>query len=158
MNKLLKVYNVEENMFGAPEFAAMMLDLERISRASVDALFAVGCLQYELTMNQLHILLELNKGQAYTVGELSHMVGILKGNMAGVSKRLEERGLIMRKRSAEDERMVLLQITDAGKRIVNDIFEQIEQKHSAAFRQEASEEFEKILEGLKALYALLEQI
>ena len=63
-------------MFGAPEFAAMMLDLERISHASVDALFAVGCLQYELTMNQLHILLELNKGQAYTVGELSHAASV----------------------------------------------------------------------------------
>ena len=105
-------------MFGATEFATMMLDLERISQASVEALFAVGCLQHELTMNQLHILLELNKGQRYTVGELSHMVGILKGNMAGVCKRLEERGLVMRRRGQEDELMVLLQITDSGKCVV----------------------------------------
>ena len=145
-------------MFGATEFATMMLDLERISQASVEALFAVGCLQHELTMNQLHILLELNKGQRYTVGELSHMVGILKGNMAGVCKRLEERGLIMRRRGQEDERMVLFQITDSGKCVVDDIFQQIQQKHSMAFRSENAEAFEKILEGLKALYALLEQI
>lgn len=145
-------------MFDASEFAAMMIDLERISGASLEALFAVPSLQYDLSNNQLHILLELNKGRQYTVGELSRVVGILKGNMAGVCKRLEERGLIIRKRSEKDERVVLLQITAKGKRLLRDIFTQIDKRHGEIFYSIPSEEIDKILDGLKALYALLERM
>lgn len=48
----------------AREFAGMMLDLERISRASVESLFFRSCAQYELSMNELRLLLELAQGGA----------------------------------------------------------------------------------------------
>ena len=55
----------------AREFAGMMLDLERISRASVENLFFRSCAQYELSMNELRLLLELHKAGRSTVGEVS---------------------------------------------------------------------------------------
>ncbi len=146
-------------MINAAEFAVMMLDLEKVSRSSVDNLFAVACLQYELTMNQLHILIELNKGQEYTVGELSSVIGVLRGNMANICKQLETRGLIERKRDDKDERVVLLHITCRGKILVKEIFMQIQQKYQCVFeKNDLIGYFEKILEGLKALYAFLEQM
>ncbi len=142
----------------AREFAGMMLDLERISRASVENLFFRSCAQYELSMNELRLLLELHKAGRSTVGEVSDVLGILRGNMAGLAKPLERRGWIRRVRSLEDERVVFLELTAAGEAKAEGILSQVQERFAPILQNEPPETAEAILAGLKALYALLAQI
>ena len=141
----------------AREFAGMMLDLERISRASVESLFFRSCAQYELSMNELRLLLELHKAGRCTVGEMSDVLGILRGNMAGLAKPLERRGWIRRRRSLEDERVVFLELTAAEAK-AEGILRQVQERFAPILQNEPPETAEAILTGLKSLYALLAQI
>ena len=142
----------------AREFAGMMLDLERISRASVESLFFRSCAQYELSMNELRLLLELHKAGRCTVGEMSDALGILRGNMAGLAKPLERRGWIRRRRSLEDERVVFLELTEAGEAKAEGILSQVQERFAPILQNEPPETAEAILAGLKSFYALLAQI
>lgn len=142
----------------AREFAGMMLDLERISRASVESLFFRSCAQYELSMNELRLLLELHKAGCCTVGEMSDALGILRGNMAGLAKPLKRRGWIRRRRSMEDERVVFLELTEAGEAKAEGILSQVQERFAPILQNEPPETAEAILTGLKSLYALLAQI
>jgi len=145
-------------MIRADEFADMMLDLERIADASIESLFALGCAQHDITMNQMRILIELYKVGNCTVGELSNTLGIMRGNMAATCKKLEESQLLTRVRSKQDERIVYMQLTLKGKELADSILQQIQIKYSDTFESVDSNEIEKILTGLKALYALLERM
>ena len=142
----------------AREFAGMMLDLERISRASVESLFFRSCAQYELSMNELRLLLELHKAGRCTVGEMSDALGILRGNMAGLAKPLERRGWIRLRRSLEDERVIFLELTEAGEAKAEGILSQVQERFAPILQNEPPETAEAILTGLKSLYALLAQI
>ena len=49
-----------------------------------------------------------------SVGQLSSRLGLDSGTLTPLLKRLEQRGLIIRRRSAEDERVVRVCLTDDG--------------------------------------------
>jgi MarR family transcriptional regulator, organic hydroperoxide resistance regulator len=55
-----------------------------------------------------------NRGDPVTVGELGRRLRLDTGTLTPLLKRLESLGHITRRRDVEDERRVLLEVTDAG--------------------------------------------
>jgi DNA-binding MarR family transcriptional regulator len=70
-----------------------------------------------LTYPQYLALMALWERAPRTVGELGQALGLDSGTLTPLLKRLEANGLVARKRAAEDERRVLVELTSAGQQL-----------------------------------------
>jgi len=98
----------------------------RLLRAYLDAVTLSEALQTriwhaaELTLVQVRVLRRLAK-QPRSIGSLGADLMLAPPSMTRLIDRLEERGLIERRRDDEDRRKVLAKITDEGRRLVSAI-------------------------------------
>lgn len=77
-----------------------------------------------LTYPQYLTLLALwEDGEPMTVGELGARLRLDSGTLTPVLKRLEEAGLVTRRRDPEDERRVLVETTAAGRDLQDQVAE-----------------------------------
>jgi len=70
-----------------------------------------------LTYPQYLAMLVLWEHDGLTVGEISQHLLTDPGSLTPLLKRLESEGLLKRTRSREDERVVLVQLTDKGRKL-----------------------------------------
>ncbi|AIZ33545.1 MarR family transcriptional regulator [Pseudomonas parafulva] len=70
-----------------------------------------------LTYPQYLAMLVLWEQDGLTVGEISHRLLTDPGSLTPLLKRLESEGLLNRTRSREDERVVLVELTDKGRNL-----------------------------------------
>ena len=73
-----------------------------------------------LTYPQYLAMLVLWERDGMTVGEISQRLLTDPGSLTPLLKRLESEGLLKRSRSREDERVVLVQLTDKGRALQNE--------------------------------------
>ncbi len=69
----------------------------------------------DLTMQQIKTLAALWGQPALRMRALSDMLGVNLSTMTGIVDRLIERGLVERRADPEDRRIVLVQLTEAGR-------------------------------------------
>jgi len=67
-----------------------------------------------LTYPQYLVMLVLWQSAPRSVGELGHTLYLDSGTLTPLLKRMETQGLILRQRAPDDERRVLITLTDAG--------------------------------------------
>ena len=67
-----------------------------------------------LTYPQFLVMLALYEGTPRTVGEVGQELGMDNGTLTPLLKRLESAGLVTRNRDQQDERRVLIDLTEAG--------------------------------------------
>lgn len=70
-----------------------------------------------LTYPQYLVLMALWNESPLTIGELGHRLYLDSGTLSPLLKRLQSLGMIDRARSAEDERVVLVSLTTAGRNV-----------------------------------------
>lgn len=81
------------------------------------ALFFEECGDFDLTPVQYGLLTTLALRPDSDQNTLAQEVGLDRANVADVLKRLHRRGLISRRRSAADRRMVLARLTPKGEKL-----------------------------------------
>jgi DNA-binding MarR family transcriptional regulator len=74
----------------------------------------------ELTLAEASALKRLDKGGPATSSDLAKQDRISPQSMGATLATLEQRGLIERHRDPEDGRRIVLSVSDAGQRMVND--------------------------------------
>lgn len=129
------------------ELFAIAYDLQKILHETI----APICQQRGLTLQQMHVLVELVRTPGLTAGQLSDRAGILRTNFSSVCRKLEDRGLVERQRSTTDKRSLRLRVTDEGRALLASIDDEVQRRYGAAFAAEPPETFESILEGFQAL-------
>ena len=67
-----------------------------------------------LTGPQLMILQEVAHAGDVSVGEVAKAISLSQGTVTGILERMQNRGLVTRRRSDTDRRRVLVQATEAG--------------------------------------------
>ncbi len=82
-------------------------------RASLPAFAA----ELELSPAQCHLLNLIEPGRPVQMGELADALACDRSNVTGLVDRLESRGLLQRRPSAEDRRVKVLSLTPLGARI-----------------------------------------
>jgi MarR family transcriptional regulator, organic hydroperoxide resistance regulator len=92
-------------------FAVYSLE-RRIGRVYAELLAPWG-----LSYTQYIVLTVLwaNHDVPLTVGELGRLLDLDSGTLSPLVKRLESRGLVLRHRAADDERVVMVSLTDDGR-------------------------------------------
>lgn len=73
--------------------------------------------RHGLTWPQYRLLMAAASGQASTLGELAEDVHCSRGNLTGVTDRLQRDGWLTRERHRDDRRVVTLRLTAKGERI-----------------------------------------
>ncbi|HEY0117502.1 MAG TPA: MarR family transcriptional regulator [Cellulomonas sp.] len=72
---------------------------------------------WSLSYTQYLVLVALWHEDRLTVGSLGELLGLDSGTLSPLLKRLESRGLLARRRSADDERIVGIGLTEDGRRL-----------------------------------------
>lgn len=87
-------------------------------------LFSHGILG-DLTISQFGVLETLYHLGPLCQGNISHKLLKSSGNITLVLDNLEKHGLVRRVRSVEDRRMVMLELTAAGKNLIAELFPKV---------------------------------
>lgn len=75
--------------------------------------------EFGLTVPQLLLLKEIGVGNVTTSGALAVSVSLSQATVTSILDRLEAHGMIRRRRSSEDKRVVYLDLTDAARSILD---------------------------------------
>jgi DNA-binding MarR family transcriptional regulator len=111
----------------------------------------------DLTAMQWTPLLRMAAGQADTAAELARIVGMDTGAMTRMLDRLEHKGLIRRSRSAEDRRVIKLELTEEGRHKANQIpplLQKVSEMHFAGLNEAERESMKVMLRRMLANGAL----
>jgi MarR family transcriptional regulator, organic hydroperoxide resistance regulator len=108
----------------APEHGGSALDLEQqvcfglsIAARGVVAAYRPLLEPLGLTHPQYLVMVSLWQHGAQTVKQLGRLLMLDSGTLSPLLKRLEVMGLVRRSRAGDDERRVLVELTDAGARL-----------------------------------------
>ena len=133
------------------EFKRAFFDVACDMQKLLHDLVSPACQRNGLTLQQMHVLVELVSAPGQTSTQLSERAGILRTNFSSVCHKLEERGLVERRRSDRDRRAFELRATDEGRELLARIDADIRRCYGPAFENEPPETFEAILAGFRAL-------
>lgn len=102
-----------------------------------------------LTFPQYLVMTELLGNSPRTVGELGVRVGMDTGTITPLLKRLEQSGFVTRRRDAQDERKVMVDLTPVGNALRDQIRAIPSQINSACkITDEHADELRKTLEDM----------
>ena len=76
-----------------------------------------SCAEFDLSPVQCHVLHLIEPGRPLPMGRLAETLSCDASNVTGLVDRLEARGLVQRRASADDRRVKVLQLTPAGSRL-----------------------------------------
>jgi DNA-binding MarR family transcriptional regulator len=111
-----------------------------------------------LVMPAHYRLLGMLSRRSWTLKELADRIEVSPPTMSNTITTLEERGWVTRTRSEEDRRAVSIQITEEGKKILEDIHRQGESYLTKLMENLAPSEQEILAQGLSILRRLFESV
>ena len=77
--------------------------------------------EYDLTYTGYIVLLAINCDEQVNIKELGNRVFLDSGTLTPLLKKLELKGYISRERSKKDERNLMVQLTEQGKRVQKEL-------------------------------------
>jgi DNA-binding MarR family transcriptional regulator len=134
---------------------AVLVALRRIAR-TIDLRSRDLMRRYGLTVPQLVVLRELERGGEHTGSSLARVASLSQATITGILQRLEARGLVERHRSDADKRQIGVRLTVPGHRLVADAPSPLQSRFSHRLESLADWEQSMILAALQRLVALME--
>jgi MarR family transcriptional regulator, organic hydroperoxide resistance regulator len=132
-----------------------MESLRRIFKALQNYSHEVSS-QYGITGPQLWVLKTVFKNGSLPLGELSQKMYLHPSTISGVVDRLEKKGYVSRDRDDEDRRVVMVQLTPKGKRLVKRAPNPVQGKMIYGLRQMRKEKLDFIHESVQTLVEIME--
>ena len=126
------------------ELAASPLHMLHRAVQAVTEIYQAEMASFDLTARQYAVLVALVHGGGMSQSELVDATGIDRSTMADIVRRMLNKGIIQRKRDAEDARAYEVRVTDEGIRLfkaVAPIIERIESKLLSSLKGKRVEEF-----------------
>jgi len=110
-----------------------------------------------LTFLQSRVLMGIRHGKITTVGGLAEHASLYQGNASTLCKRLEQQGFLRRERSAADERVVNLSLTDKGLKATENISARMRILNEF-IEKNAAEDIKSLRDGAKAFLKIVSLI
>ncbi len=99
-----------------PIIADFRAAMNQVKCASSERLVRMG-----ISMAQLHILYTLQGSGEMPMSRLAEVLHVSLSSATGLIDRIEERGFVERTRVPEDRRIVVIRVTDAGRRMLEEV-------------------------------------
>lgn len=106
---------------------------------------------YDLTFLQFQLLRQVQQVRQITVGKLAKVMALDAGNVSAYCKKLEKKALLMKVRSADDERVVQLALTDKSKQIIETIDAMLLQRCKHTWDALSQDEIDCVMRGMHLL-------
>jgi DNA-binding MarR family transcriptional regulator len=100
----------------APIIADFRAAMTMLKCASSERVLRLG-----ISMAQLNILYTLQRNGEMPMSRLAELLNVSLSNATGLIDRIEERGYVERTRVPEDRRIVMIRVTPAGLRMLDEI-------------------------------------
>lgn len=133
----------------------VLIALRRIIRAH-DTHSRALIQRFGLTGPQLIILQELTRLGEVPAGELARAINLSQPTVTGILKRLETKGLVQRRRDADDRRVVRVRITAACNALLQSAPPALRESFTRAFDQLGDWEQNLIVSSLQRVVAMME--
>ena len=140
-----------ENLNDSAKVAKLFREVMHLFKQSMSKVFDdIG-----ITAPQGMVIGILSKEKTLKITELSSKLSLSNSTISGIVDRLEKQGMVERKRSEQDKRVVYVSIASDYKEMHQNFHKRIEEKIEDAMSKGTPEELVKVLEGLGALRKLL---
>ncbi|MDQ7792838.1 MAG: MarR family transcriptional regulator [bacterium] len=136
---------------GSYELDALLRDLAADFRAMSRQVLA----GFEVTPLQYHALLLLSRAGQLTMGDLCDRMLLASSTVTDLVDRMEKGGYVARERCHEDRRVVRLQLTDRGRRVVDEMLRTRLAKLDSLLESMSPGDQERLLDSLRQLHGLL---
>lgn len=113
-----------------------------------------GWVRKSVSMAHLHVLAVLESEGPRSVGRLARELDVSLASATGIVSRMEERGLVRRARDPQDRRVVLVELTPAGREVRGEIGRRGAAHLRELLEQVGEEDLRHFLIGLRALRAV----
>ncbi len=104
---------------------------------------------------QLKSLFLINIKGSINVRELALELGVTPGNVTSIVDRLVGQGLVERSEGPEDRRIVLLQLTDKGRKTITEIHETQQSDMKRFLERMSAEDISALHQGMNAFLAAI---
>ncbi|HZH56363.1 MarR family transcriptional regulator [Yanghanlia caeni] len=139
----------------APYDLRILRALRRITRSI--ALHSRQLAAYSnITAPQLVCLRAVAENGPLTTTAISREIHVSPSTVVGILDRLEDKGWVLRERSREDRRIVMVSATEAGRNLVRDTPSPLQQKLAEALKELPELEQATITLSLERIVALME--
>lgn len=129
------------------------------SRALVAiAVHSVGAAPVEVTVPQFRLLVLLASAEERTVGDIAEALGVNQSNATRHCDRLQRLGLVERRRSADDGRVVCVRLTTDGEKLVDAVMRQRRADVRRVLEEMPSADREATLAALRAFNVAAEDV
>ena len=109
-----------------------------------------------LTGPQLVILQEITRMGEVTAGEIAQAVSLSQATVTGILERMENRGLLVRRRSERDKRRIMVRITRNGQQVLDDAPPLMQEAFVERFSDLQEWEQTMILSALQRLVSIMD--
>ncbi|ABB14829.1 MarR family winged helix-turn-helix transcriptional regulator [Carboxydothermus hydrogenoformans] len=101
-----------------------------------------------LSSQELFVLEHLQEGEKFRFGQFARKFGLKPSTLTGIIDRLEQKGLVMRKRDEKDRKAVYLVLTDKGRELVAEHFQEDREFYQALLKNLTYREKQQFLDLL----------
>ena len=110
-------------------------------------------LDADLTMQQLKVLIVLYAGQA-SMSQLAESLHVTQATVTGIIDRLLAHGLVRRENDPADRRMVVINLTEQGRKMMNRLFEAVQIHMNEILKQLSLVELKTVAQAMNILHSV----
>jgi len=107
------------------------------------------------TLPQLSVISILEKHGEQKVSEISEKMGLSDSTVSGILDRLEQKGIVKRKRTQDDRRVVKISLTEGSQKFCNAFHHKKEEYFTQLLKRLSEQEIKDIIKGLEILNRVL---
>lgn len=111
--------------------------------------------KYQVSSSQLNCILTIYKDGPLPPSQIAKYIMVNSSTMTGIIDRLENKGLVERKRISHDRRVITIELTKAGKHLAKNAPPPIQQRVLDGLKSMSTQEITQIVHSLKRLTRML---
>jgi len=112
---------------------------------------AARCHAHGVSLLGFQVLAILEMRDAIPMGHLAEELAVALPNATGLVNRMEERGLVVRRDDRADRRVVLVELTAAGRRLIGEMESERRERMGRLLAQLDPTQQDRLLESVKDL-------
>ncbi len=133
----------------------VLQSLRRIIRA-VDLHSRKLAADFDVTAPQLVCLIEIGQAGPIASKDLAEQVFLSPSTLVGILDRLEEKKLVERKRNGDDRRVVEVEVTERGRKLVEKAPSPLQDRLAEALKKLPSHKLTALVDSLEKIVSMME--